>query len=421
MAVQYHPEERKRVSWLIVAHYGLAALGLLVLPWLQWELADELHLHYFNPHTLATLHLAVLGWLLPVTFGALYQVGPLVAGGALYSRWLVIASMVLYFPGIVMLVWAFWQFRTGGWLITGGSLAVAGVLILCINLWLTLRQGKREVLQGQYIGTSLLWLLLTVLLGLLLAINFTFPFLTMDHLRLLKVHAHLGLIGWFVQLAIGGVMQLVPMFLIVRPVSQRWLNAGYYSLNLGLVAVMMAFLLESDWLMAAGILGIALGIGGFLHFGWQNFRGRVRKAVDFPMKMTGAAGVLLVLSLVAGVLVYFFAPDGAFHLRILYVYWFVMGFLTCLILAQSYKVLPLEVFSHHITKRGKLQANDLYLSWLLYATFACFFLSLALGSTGIVLNSGILFKISADLLAFAGLGHAVNYVRMVWFSDAVKQ
>src|ERR1051326_167080 len=79
------------------------------------------------------------------------------------------------------------------------------------------------------------WLMLTVLAGLLLAVNRAGHFLPADPLALLRAHAHLGLVGFFLTLLQGVTFRLVPMFTLGDGPNWRRVRGGLWFTQIGLL------------------------------------------------------------------------------------------------------------------------------------------------------------------------------------------
>ncbi|HCN84471.1 MAG TPA: cytochrome C oxidase subunit I, partial [Sphingobacteriaceae bacterium] len=72
-------------------------------------------------------------------------------------------------------------------------------------------------------------------LGVALVFNFTVPIFPQDQLHFLKLHAHLGLIGWFLLMLIGVSSKLVPMFLVSSYQKTVLLTVSYYLIVIALL------------------------------------------------------------------------------------------------------------------------------------------------------------------------------------------
>src|SRR5690606_3058313 len=90
--------------------------------------------------------------------------------------------------------------------------------------------------------TSVIWLLSTTGLGLLLVYNFNRELLSQNSLHYLSLHAHLGIVGWFLLMVIGVGSRLIPMFLISKYENRKHLWWVYALINAGLLGFVLLFL-----------------------------------------------------------------------------------------------------------------------------------------------------------------------------------
>src|SRR6185312_11428960 len=97
----------------VLPFYGTAAVFFLVLTGMLLVSPTALVGHYFQPHLLAMVHTAALGWGTMVIFGASYQLLPVICERELYSSWTAMLSYFFLTSGAIFLILSFWLFRTG--------------------------------------------------------------------------------------------------------------------------------------------------------------------------------------------------------------------------------------------------------------------------------------------------------------------
>ena len=221
--------------WVVLPHYVFAAVAFLVLNVLLLLSVDALGGHYFHPKLLTLTHIAALGWGTMTIFGALYQLLPVVLEVRLYSEKLGMLTFICLALGTILIAPAFWFFKVGLLLHVAACLLLISFILFFINTYLTTKQVQKWPIEADFIVTSGIWLVLTGVVGAMMAFNFTMPFLPESHLHFLKLHAHLGVAGWFLLLIIGVSSKLLPMFLLAHPHDTKKLTVSYYSINAGLV------------------------------------------------------------------------------------------------------------------------------------------------------------------------------------------
>ena len=234
------------LAWLAAGATLLAVQpGLLALP----------HMH---PWVVALTHAWVLGFLVTAACGAVYQLAPVALGTTLWSERRGWWHFGLHAAGVPGMVYAFWHWDM---VLLGhaGFLVLVGTALFAENTWRTVaRSGKRNTTAWS-IALAAGWLLLTALAGLTLAANRFWGFIPVDPLALLRAHAHLGLIGFFVTLLQGVSFTLIPMFTLAEVRSWRLVKAGLWCGQLGLVGLVAALAFHATWATFAFALLILVG------------------------------------------------------------------------------------------------------------------------------------------------------------------
>ena len=195
-------------------------------------------------------------------------------------------------------------------------------ILFSINIFTTVRRSKKNSNESDFISTAVIWLLFTGSLGLLMACNFTHPFLTKSHLLFLKIHAHMGIAGWFILLIMGVASKLIPMFLLSQNLNQKKLTAAYYFVNAGLIGFIVdQFFFEGSIISPLFALLIISGVLCFISFTFEAYKKRVRKILDIGLKHSFTAILVLFLPLIlGGILSFIHSPDSPFLLRIYLIY-----------------------------------------------------------------------------------------------------
>lgn len=384
---------------VIVPHFIFGGLAWLSAAGLIALFPEAFIGHYFNPKLLALTHLLALGWITMVIFGALYQLIPVVMEVKLFSERMATAAFALLGAGAVLLAVAFWHFQLGHLFTISVALIIPGVLLFAANVMITGSRSKTASIERDFILTSALWLLFTVLAGATLALNLVEAFLETPHLELLKLHAHAGLAGWFIQLIIGVASKLLPMFLVSHKLKTRRLQWAYYLLNAGLLLGVISLGVEWRPGALAGLAGVLGSLGFFLSYLWGAYRTRVKKQLDIGMRQSALAFLLLLLPL-AAVLLYLSPERFTMPLAIAYGSALFLGFITSLIMGQTYKTLPfivwLKVYRGKVGKGKTPMPKDLYSEraahiqfWLFLAGFLALMAGILLQQTGIITAAGI--------------------------------
>lgn len=236
------------------------ALGWIVVACLLALCQPEVfELPHQNPLVVSLTHAWVLGFLVTVACGAIYQLVPVALGTTLWSERLGWLHLIFHAVGVPIMVIAFrrWDLVLLG---IGGSAVALGIVCFAINTWATVKSSTRRDTTAWSIVLATAWLLSTVLAGLLLVANKKWPFIPIDPIALLRAHAHLGLVGFFVTLLQGVGFQLVPMFTMGVVKDWRLAKTGIWLSQLGLCALAPGLVWQIAPLDTVGAVSIAAGL-----------------------------------------------------------------------------------------------------------------------------------------------------------------
>ena len=409
--------------WVVLPHYAFGALAFLAACILLFFTSPDLLQHYLSPRLFTLTHILVLGWITMVIFGALYQLIPVVMEVRLYSEKLAITTFVLFGAGLITLSVSFWTFIFGRsiGLEAGGYMIVVAILLFTINIILSALKTERKTIENTFIITSILWLLLAVIIGIIMVLNFAFQFISVSHLQLLKMHAHIGFIGWFLLLVVGVASKLMPMFLIVHGLPRKLLNYAFFLINIGLLLLSLGyFYFPEIWLLALSGLLVIAGIIAFLRFNYVAFSKRIRKKLDVGLKMSATAFIMLGISVILGVIAVI-SPDftATFQIKIEITYGvlIVLGFLSSLVLGQTYKTLPFIIWlKKYQSKVGKTKVPlpmELYSDKIAHYHFYTFVAGIIILVAGILISGVVLIKIGAVLLVITAVLYNYNVFKII--------
>jgi hypothetical protein len=109
----------------------------------------------------------------------------------------------------------------------GRGIVILAIIAYLLNLAGSMAKSKQKTCM-RFLFLQLqcgCWLLLAI--GVMLVYNFTDPFMPQTLLEYLSLHAHLGIVGWFLLLVTGVGSRLIPMFLISKYNNTRGGSGGY--------------------------------------------------------------------------------------------------------------------------------------------------------------------------------------------------
>lgn len=334
---------------LVGVHLVVGVAGMLVFAAALATSARSLEGHYFQPRVLALTHLCVLGWLMPITLGALHQLVPVVFERPLASTWLPYVGLALFASGAAGMIWQFWHWGVySPSFVWHAAAAATGLAIDVVHLGVTIARARRHSLTGAHVLTAFAWLLGAVTLGVALAWNLWQPYLQSDHLRLLRAHAHAAALGFFGLLIMGVAYRMLEMFLLAYVDAWRPGWVALVATNAAVGLLVGALVWHSHALHVAAVGAGALGVAAFLVQIRRMVRARTRRALDPAFRHTALSFGYLALAAVTGAALVLAPLSPATRDRLVLVYGLLAlpGFIGSVVIGQLHKILPFLVWFH---------------------------------------------------------------------------
>lgn len=404
---------------VVIPFYAYAALsifiGLLML-FLNLEIFDN---HHFFSKTLAITHIMALGWGSMIIFGASYQLLPVIIASKLYSNILAYLSFIFSAIGIPILITGFYVFDTKNLLLLGGILINIGVVFYLINVILSIYKSKKTEVRVWFMLTSSLWLFSTTFFGLILVLNFHQRILAESSLSYLNLHAHMGIIGWFLLMIFGVGSRLIPMFLISQHQDSKALWKIFILVNSSLVSYLLIQTFKIHY--TANYFSILLILLGFYFFGqfcYRAYRGRIRKKIDFPMRLSLISVVQMILPLIVLLIVLLIFPIQQQRLSLLYGFCIFFGWITSMIFGMTFKTLPFIIWNsvyHNKTHQSKTPApKDLFDEKVYRAMMISYIIGFGLSILGIILEFYTLIWIGVFSLLISAMFYVFNSMKIMF-------
>lgn len=407
---------QKTTSYKVVLpFYIYAAVSFLVACLLMFVSTDAFHQHYFNPKTLALTHTLALGWGTMIILGASHQLVPVLVEGKLYSNTLAYLSFLCAGLGIPMLVYGFYTFNMG-WPPQTGAIAVnLAVLFYILNLAVSMYRSKSRNVPAVFILTATIWLLLTTLFGLTLVCNFNYPILNGGSPGYLALHAHIGIVGWFLLMIMGVASRLIPLFLISKYTNNKLLWLIFGCLNLGLLGFISNEIFGvSKLILPLFVILVFSGILLFMFYCFNAYKQRIRKSVDEQVKISLLSVVMMALPVICllTTLVFPLLNKEQYNLVLLYGFCIFFGWITAIIFGMTFKTLPFIVWNkvyHNRASAGKTPSPKELFSENIFRGMAIIYLTgFVLFGIGLVILSDVLLKAGAACLLLSAMLYCLN-------------
>lgn len=408
----------KNTSYKVVLPFYLyGGLSFLVATILLVSSSPAFLGHYFHPHTLAITHLMALGWGTMMILGASHQLVPVLIEGKLYSNTLAYLSFGCAAIGIPLLVFGFYHFDFAWPAQSGAILINSAIIFYLVNIAISMVKSKKENVHAVFVFTGTLWLMITIIVGLFLVYNFTFNILSRDSLSYLPLHAHLGIVGWFLLLVIGVGSRLIPLFLISKYNNNKLLWWIYGLINFALISFIVFFLyIKITWLYLFPIIAITASIVLFAYYCYHAYLMRLRKKVDNPVKISLLSVLMMLLPLIFLLFVMLFMIFATDNHRLVLTYGFCIffGWITAIIFGMTFKTLPFIVWNkvyHDKAGLGKTpNPKDLFSDKVFLAMGFSYLTGFILFAIGVLIGNEIIIILASILLLLA----AVLYNGNVW-------
>jgi len=404
---------------VVIPFYAYAALSILVgllMLFLNLEIFDN---HHFFSKTLAITHIMALGWGSMIIFGASYQLLPVIIASKLYSNNLAYLSFIFSAIGIPILITGFYIFDTKNLLLLGGILINIGVIFYLFNVVFSIYKSKKTEVRIWFMLTSSVWLFSTTFFGLILVLNFHHTILVESSLSYLNLHAHMGIVGWFLLMILGVGSRLIPMFLISQHQDNKALWKIFILVNSGLVSYLLIQIFKIHY--TANYFSILLILIGFYLFGqfcYRAYRGRIRKKIDFPMRLSLISVVQMILPLIVLLIVLLIFPIQQQRLSLLYGFCIFFGWITSMIFGMTFKTLPFIIWNsvyHKKTHQGKTPApKDLFDEEVYRAMMISYIIGFGLSILGIILEFYSLIWMGVFSLLISAILYVFNSIKIMF-------
>lgn len=305
----------------------------------------------WQPAVLALTHLMTLGFLGMAMIGAMLQMLPVVAGSPV-AHPVGVARAVhwLLIPGVLVLVCGFLlsmplPMRIAMLLLGGGFtifIAAAG-----LSLWRAPSSNPTQI----GMRFALTGLLVTVVLGLILASNFGWTWWLNRWVQVTNIHATWGLLGWIGLLVVGVSYQVVPMFQLTPAypkLMSRWLSRVVFLLLLSGTAL-YGLPAGKTWTLAMLVIMLLIVaiVGVFAAVTLRLQLQRRRKQPDVTLLFWRFGMTSLLLSLVVGMVMLFMPAWASEHkFNFMMVFLFLAGFAVSVVNGMLYKIVPFLIWFH---------------------------------------------------------------------------
>ena len=349
---------RQPPARIVQAYFGVAHLALLTALAGAVTHPELLTEFYYQPRTIALVHLVTLGWITGSILGSLYALGPLAWRVEMPARrldWFAFGLWTISASGVVV---HFWIDEYNGMTWAAGTTLLA---ILMVGWRVVPRVLTARIPAEHRQPVALAFLNITlagswgVALGLQKAGWIAIPG---PPLGAVLAHAHLAALGWVLMMVFGAGYRLLPMFLPAPMPAGPSARAPVVVLESAVLLLALGLTLGWSATTRVGALFAAAAVVLFLRQVFLMVRSRLDLPVDMPRPdLAIPTSALAFLYLVAAALVgvgMVLADDPMVSLRLGAVYGVLglVGFLAQFIVGIAGRLLPLAFWMQEFVRNG---------------------------------------------------------------------
>ena len=368
----------------LVCSFGVLLMGEASLPLLDFRVAGALHVY-------------LLGFVMSVILGALYQLVPVVLEAPFYSLFGSFWLFSLFIIGVVGLclgmLLGFMPLMHGGGTLVFLSLAWFDLLFMASFLHV-----RSWSIITAFLFTASLWLFVGISLGFMALLGFSGVGFGFDLTSLIIRHSVVSLGGFVFFVVMGVSLVLLPMFSLSHGVSQIYSKISFLCMNLGLFTGIFGQFLLMSGLISAGLIFYIIQSVLIL-------KNRMRKKREYWFYHLSFALICLLIAVFVGL--FSVVVGDEYYLKIA-LWLMLVGFGFHFIVGHLYKILPFLVWYEFISPLvGKAKVPMLHEMIDEKSTY----IQLCLSSFGAVIYA---LGLTLHVKTFLGLGALCLFVASIF-------
>jgi hypothetical protein len=362
-----------------------------------------------TPPIWSAAHLFILGWALMIAMGAMYQLVPVAFLTPIWNEKFGVAQFIVTAIGITWFATALYIAPQNA--LIPGMLMLIGILMFVFNMGMTLRKQAKPNVLTLFVGSALICLLLTILLGITLVISMNTGFAKEYYTSIFYSHILLGTAGWFTLLIFGFSYKMAPMFSLAHGFGMNLAKYVYGFYASGLIVMLLSFFLGHSYLLKGGLFLLFVGFSLFLwHIRTIVVKHRLKKNLDRPFRFALLAIVfgesIHLLAFIAAISDQFGSYVGPLMVA------YLLMWIAFSIIGYLYKIVPFLWWTHKysnvIGKKDVPALKDMINERFALPLFITFIIGVFIVSISLVLNIGFLFYLGQSLVTIAAIAFGLT-------------
>ena len=353
-------------------------------------------LHSQSTMVLSWVHLYLLGFVMMSIFASMAQLLPVVLEVEHFSIDLYYIVNPLLFIGTVLIFLGFYKYPM--LLSYGGVIVFISFFVFLFESFLTIKKVEKL----NFLSSTVLVANIFLFLGLSVAILLSFVYtgvLNFDLKALMLSHIYLVFVGYLGITIISMSYILIPMFWLSHSFNNIYLKIAFYKISIGVVLVVFSQLIDVSFFKYFGYLEVLLGFVFYIYQLYLIFKTKVRKQKDIYYLYIVFAVISFILALILSCFYFIYLND---YILSVAGFVFLIGFLSPMITAHLYKIVPFLVWFHRFSSLvGKQKVPMLADMVPLKSSnfgFSFYLIGFILSLIAFSLNSDILFKSAVSFL-----------------------
>ena len=280
----------------------------------------------------------------------------------------------------------------------GGVIVFISFFVFLFESFLTIKKVEKL----NFLSSTVLVANIFLFLGLIVAILLSFVYtgvLNFDLKALMLSHIYLVFVGYLGITIISMSYILIPMFWLSHSFNNIYLKIAFYKISIGVVLVVFSQLIDVSFFKYFGYLEVFLGFVFYIYQLYLIFKTKVRKQKDIYYLYIVFAVISFILALLLSCFYFIYLND---YILSVAGFVFLIGFLSPMITAHLYKIVPFLVWFHRFSSLvGKQKVPMLADMVPLKSSnfgFSFYLIGFILSLIAFSLNSDILFKSAVSFL-----------------------
>ena len=353
-------------------------------------------IHTQNSMVLSWVHLYLLGFVMMGIFASMAQLLPVVLEVEHFSIDLYYVVNPLLVLGTILIFLGFYKYPII--LSYGGVIVFIAFFIFLFESFLTIKKVEKL----NFLSTTVLVANIFLLLGLIVAVILSFVYsgaLNLDIQSLMTSHIYLVFVGYLGITILSMSYILIPMFWLSHSFNNIYLKIAFYNISIGVVLVVFSQIIDSSFIKYLAYLVVLIGFIFYTYQLYLIFKTKVRKQKDIYYIYIVFSVLNLILAIFLTCVHFISSSD---YLLIVAGFIFLIGFLSPLITAHLYKIIPFLVWFHRfaslVGKQKVPMLADMVPEKSANFGFGFYFMGFVLSLIAFSFSSDILFKSAVSFL-----------------------